>query len=141
MGRIMLAVDDYRLTAHTAIDLLADHVGDMRAGRGPVTAQPEPDALAAELETEHWIHQGGMDEAAFADWLPRYLAATVRLHHPGSMVHQVGVPSTGAALDDLIHGATNNPMAKYEMGAAGATLEREVVRWMLTKVGFDPTAG
>jgi len=137
----MLAVDDYRLAAHTAVDLLADYVGDTRAGRGPVTAQPEPDALAAELETERWINQGGMDEAAFAGWLPRYLAATVRLHHPGSMVHQVGVPSTGAAIADLIHGVTNNPMAKYEMGAAGATLEREVVRWMLTKVGFDPTAG
>jgi L-2,4-diaminobutyrate decarboxylase len=42
---------------------------------------------------------------------------------------------------DLVHGATNNPMAKYEMGAAGATIEREVVRWMLTQVGFDPEAG
>jgi L-2,4-diaminobutyrate decarboxylase len=57
------------------------------------------------------------------------------------MVHQVGVPSTGAALADLVHGATNNPMAKYEMGAAGATLERAVVRWMLDKVGFDREGG
>ncbi len=78
-----------------------------------------------------------MDAAALEEWLPRYLDATVRLHHPGSMAHQVAVPSTGAAVADLIHGATNNPMAIYEMGAAGATIEREVVRWMLGKVGFD----
>jgi L-2,4-diaminobutyrate decarboxylase len=87
------------------------------------------------------MRDGGMDAISFADWLPRCLDATVRLHHPGSMAHQVAVPSTGAALADLIHGATHNPMAKYEMGAAGATLEREVVRWMLRKVGFDPEAG
>jgi L-2,4-diaminobutyrate decarboxylase len=57
------------------------------------------------------------------------------------MAHQVAAPSTGAALADLIHGATNNPMAKYEMGAAGATIEREVVRWMLGMVGFDRETG
>jgi L-2,4-diaminobutyrate decarboxylase len=32
-------------------------------------------------------------------------------------------------------------MAKYEMGAAGATLEHELVRWLLAKVGFDPDGG
>jgi len=134
-------MDDYALAARVAVDLLAEHVKEARDGLAPVTAQPDPDALASELEVERWIREGGMDAAALAKWLPRYLDATVRLHHPGSMVHQVGVPSTGAALADLIHGVTNNPMAKYEMGAAGATLERDVVRWLLEQVGFDPDAG
>jgi L-2,4-diaminobutyrate decarboxylase len=134
-------MDDYAAPAHRVVDLLQEHIARARAGKGPVTAQPDPDALAADLEIERWIGDGGMGEAAVADWLPRYLEATVRLHHPGSLAHQVATPSTGAALADLIHGATNNPMAKYEMGAAGATLEREVVRWMLRTVGFDPARG
>jgi L-2,4-diaminobutyrate decarboxylase len=134
-------MDDYALAARVAVDLLTEHVKEARNGLAPVTAQPEPDALASELEVERWIREGGMDAAALGEWLPRYLDATVRLHHPGSIVHQVGVPSTGAALADLIHGVTNNPMAKYEMGAAGATLERGVVRWLLEKVEFDPDAG
>jgi L-2,4-diaminobutyrate decarboxylase len=134
-------MDDYAASAHAAVELLAGHVAEARAGRGPVTAQPNPDDLAAELELDRWIRDGGMDPNSFANWLPRYLDATVRLHHPGEMIHQVGVPSTGAALGDLVHGATNNPMAKYEMGAAGATLERAVVNWMLDKVGFDREAG
>jgi L-2,4-diaminobutyrate decarboxylase len=133
-------MDDYSHAAHRAVDLLAEYVEESRAGVGPVTAQPDPDELAAELELERWIRQGGMDADALAAWLPRYLEATVRLHHPGSMAHQVASPSTGAALADLVHGATNNPMAKYEMGAAGATIEREVVCWMLEKVGFDRDA-
>src|SRR5437763_8255385 len=128
-------MDDYAVSARCAVDILAGYVARARAGVEPVTSQPDPDELAAELELNRWIHEGGMDAAAFASWLPRYLGATVRLHHPGSLAHQVAAPSTGAALADLIHGATNNPMAKYEMGAAGATIEREVIVWMLRQVG------
>jgi L-2,4-diaminobutyrate decarboxylase len=134
-------MDDYARSAQTVVDLLHEHIARAQAGTGPVTAQPEPAQLAADLEVERWIRDGGMDATAVADWLRRYLEATVRLHHPGSLAHQVATPSTGSALADLIHGATNNPMAKYEMGAAGATLEREVVRWMLRTVGFDPLRG
>jgi L-2,4-diaminobutyrate decarboxylase len=134
-------MDDFASAAHVAVDLVAGHVAEARAGQGPATVQPDPDVLAAELELERWIRDGGMDPSALAAWLPRYLDATVRLHHPGEMAHQVGVPSTGAAIADLIHGATNNPMAIYEMGAAGATIEREIVRWMLDKVGFDRAKG
>jgi L-2,4-diaminobutyrate decarboxylase len=134
-------MDDYADAAHLAVDLLAGYVSDARAGLGPVTSEPDPDVLARELELGRWIREGGMDADAFAEWLPRYLNATVRLHHPGSLAHQVATPSTGAALADVVHGATNNPMAKYEMGAAGATIEREVVRWMLEKVGFERDAG
>ena len=136
----MLAMDDYAEAAHTAVELLAEHVADARTGLGPVNARPDPDDLADELDLSRWIAEGGMDAAALEEWLPRYLEATVRLHHPGSMAHQVAVPSTGAAVADLIHGATNNPMAIYEMGAAGATIERQVVRWMLDKVGFGRDA-
>jgi L-2,4-diaminobutyrate decarboxylase len=130
-------VDDYTDAAHAAVDLLASDIAAARAGVGPVTSQPRPDDLAAELELRRWIRDGGMDADTFADWLRRYLGAIVRLHHPGSMAHQVATPAAGAALADLVQGATNNPMAKYEMGAAGATIEREVVRWMLEQVGFD----
>ena len=131
-------MDDYARAAHEAVDLLAGYVANSTSGVGPPTAQPDPGELAADLDLTTWIRNGGMDADAFAAWLPRYLDATVRLHHPGSLAHQVASPSTGAALADLVHGASNNPMAKYEMGAAGATIEREVVRWMLGKVGFDP---
>jgi L-2,4-diaminobutyrate decarboxylase len=139
-GAYLLTMDDYADAAHTAVELLAEHVAEARTGLGPVNVRPEPDELAEELELSRWVADGGMDAAALEEWLPRYLDATVRLHHPGSMAHQVAVPSTGAAVADLIHGATNNPMAIYEMGAAGATIERQVVRWMLDKVGFGSGA-
>jgi L-2,4-diaminobutyrate decarboxylase len=134
-------VEDYAQSAQTAVDLLSAYIADSRAGAGPATSLPDPDQLATELELDRWIREGGMDAETLADWLPRYLGASVRLHHPGSLAHQVATPSTGAAVADLIHGAINNPMAKYEMGAGAAVVEHEVVRWMLAQVGFDPDAG
>src|SRR6516162_5376116 len=102
-------MDDYARVAHLTVDVLAGYVAGARAGIGPVTTQPNPDELAAELELDRWLREGGMDADAFAEWLPRYLGATLRLHHPGSMAHQVATPSAGAALADLVHGATSNP--------------------------------
>lgn len=134
-------MDDYAHAAHLAVELVADYVASSRAGAGPATAQPDPDELANELELARWIRRGGMNAESFASWLPRFFEATVRLHHPGSMAHQIATPTTGAALADLVHGAINNPMAKYEMGAAGATIERQVVGWMLGKVGFGGAGG
>src|SRR5215469_15972966 len=97
-------MDDYAKAAHLAVDLVARYVNGARAGVGPVTARPDPDELASDLQLDQWIREGGMDADSFADWLPRYLDATVRLHHPGSLAHQVATPSTGAALADLLHG-------------------------------------
>ncbi len=134
-------MDDYSPAAAVAIELLSEHIAASRAGEQPATALPDPEALAAELGVTRWIREGGMDTPAFADWLPRYLNATVRLHHPGEIAHQIAVPGIGSALADLIHGATNNPMGLYEMGAGGSVLERAVVRWMLGKVGFDVEDG
>jgi L-2,4-diaminobutyrate decarboxylase len=134
-------VDDYASSARAAIELLERYIADGRAGIAPVTGTPDPDLLAAELELDRWIHDGGMDHETFADWLPRYLGASLQLHHPGSMAHQVAAPSAGAALADLVHGVTNNPMAKYEMGPPAAVVERRMVAWMLAQVGFDADVG
>ena len=59
-------MDDYGISAHAAVDIVADHVAQARDGRGPVTAQPDPDVLATELELDRWIRHGGMDHAALA---------------------------------------------------------------------------
>jgi hypothetical protein len=45
-------VEDYAAAAHVAVDVLADYVAGARAGWQPVTARPDPDALARRLEVE-----------------------------------------------------------------------------------------
>src|SRR5262249_57452582 len=82
-----------------------------------------------------WIETGGL-RAGLEAFLEPYLAHTTHMHHPAYLAHQLAVPQASAALADLIHGLTNNPMAMYEMGPAAAAIELAVVEWMLDRVGW-----
>jgi L-2,4-diaminobutyrate decarboxylase len=94
--------------------------------------------IARELDAERWIREGGMDAAGFAAWLKLYLAGVTRLHHPGCMGHQVSVPPAPASVADFILGATNNGTAIREMAPPGTALEKVVISWMLSKLGWNP---
>lgn len=120
-----------------ATQALQQFFDQSRAARGAVVAQPPMAELAQQLELERWITQGGLDQDGLAAFLPRYLAASTRLHHPGYMGHQVAVPLPLGAVAAMVDAATNNAMAIYEMGPAAATVEAAVIDWMLGKVGWQ----
>jgi L-2,4-diaminobutyrate decarboxylase len=133
--------NELRQIADATVDALGGYVDRSRSGAEPVIVRPPiPDVIAA-LDVRRWIREGGMEPAGFAAFLEAYLERTTRLHHPASLAHQVAVPDLPAAMADLVHGVINNPMAIYEMGAAGAAIELAVTEWMLEKVGWDPAAG
>jgi L-2,4-diaminobutyrate decarboxylase len=102
-----------------------------------VLARRPLDAVLSSLELRRLIRDGGLDAGSFDAWLEEYLADTTRLHHPGELAHQVGVPDVGSALADLVHGVANQPMSIYEMGASAAAVELTVLEWMVEKVGWD----
>lgn len=135
----------FREDAHLAVDALAGYLERTAAGEGPVLRQPPLAALAAELELERLVAEGGLHGERLAAWLARYLEATTRLHHPGYYAHQVAAPEPAGAVAALVDGLTNNPGAIYEMGPAAATIEFVVVNWLLGKVGWPapplPPAG
>jgi L-2,4-diaminobutyrate decarboxylase len=128
----------YGSTARAAVDVVTDYLADVIAGEEPVVVVEPPEAVAASLDLRRLIAEGGID---FPSWLRTYLDNGVRVHHPAQMAHQLASPNVGAAMADLVHGAVNQPMSLYEMGAAAATVERIVVEWMLGKVGFDAGEG
>ncbi len=117
---------------------LAAYQRSCAAREGPVIRLRPGAEIARELAAERWIREGGMDAAGFAAWLQIYLAGVTRLHHPGCMGHQVSVPPAPASVADFILGATNNGTAIREMAPPGTALERVIVRWMLSKTGWDP---
>jgi L-2,4-diaminobutyrate decarboxylase len=140
---MLWSTDEYKDAAQTAIERLAAYVDASQHRAGPILAQRPIEEIAATLDHRALIRGGGMDGERFAEFLDGYLERTTRLHHPGSLAHQVACPDVPAALADLIHGTINNPGAIYEMGAAGATTEVMVLEWMLEKVGWttDESAG
>ena len=128
---------ELRAAATAAIETLASYVEQSAAGAHPALARPAPADVVASLDLRPLLRDGGLDVESFGPWLERYLADSTRLHHPGELAHQVGVPDVGSALADVVHGVANQPMSIYEMGAAAAAVERAVLDWMVEQVGWD----
>jgi L-2,4-diaminobutyrate decarboxylase len=121
---------------------LGPYLRDSRQGARPAIVQPPLEDISRDLELRRWIRDGGMQPEQLEAFLAAYLRFSTRIHHPGSMAHQVAVPDVPAAVADLVHGMTNNPMGIYEMGPAAATIELEILRWMVGRVGLPGhTAG
>ncbi|SDQ85104.1 pyridoxal phosphate-dependent decarboxylase family protein [Thermostaphylospora chromogena] len=137
----MWDIEEFERAAHTTVAALAAYVDESQHGLPPVTAQRPPAELARRLGIRRWIREGGMTDEDYRRFLDVYLAEGTRLHHPSYLGHQSAAPDFPAALADFVHGATNNPMAIYEMGASAATVELEILRWMLDKVGFGSAGG
>ncbi|MBG0813564.1 aspartate aminotransferase family protein [Planomonospora sp. ID82291] len=134
-------VEEFTRAAGATVERLAAYVDESQRGLPPVIARRPPRELAEKLGLARWIREGGMTPDDHAAFLAAYLEEGTRLHHPASLGHQVAAPDFPAALADLVHGAANNPMAVYEMGASAATVEHEVVRWMLEKTGYGAAGG
>src|SRR5262249_40916520 len=93
---------------------LVPYLRRSRDGDGPARVPPPIAEVTGTLDLRRWIRDGGMGPAELATFLDDYLDRTTRIHHPYSLAHQVAVPSVPAAIADLVHGITNNPMAIYE---------------------------
>ncbi|MEV4182284.1 pyridoxal-dependent decarboxylase, partial [Streptosporangium canum] len=134
-------VEEFARAAAVTADGLAAYVDESQRGLPPVLRGRPPREVAERLGLVRWIREGGMTPDSYAEFLAAYLDEGTRLHHPAYLGHQIAAPDFPAALADFVHGATNNPMAVYEMGASAATVEFEVLRWMLGKVGFGESGG
>lgn len=122
----------------TALDALGEFLRDSAGRERPVLQQKPLAALAAEMDLERLIADGGLGDGAFRHFLDAYLGAATRLYHPGYMGHQVTIPHEMGTVAALIDAVTNNPMAIYEMGPSAATVEFTVINWMLRKAGWRP---
>ncbi len=125
---------------HRLIDLLAEELQrNLDAGR-PVLQWREPaieDAnWQAPLPQQPTLDLNGFIEKLKKDILPGNLA----IHHPRNLGHQVATPLPVAALCDLVASLTNQAMAVYETGPTATMLERQVLRWLSTLIGWDSVA-
>ncbi len=138
---VMWNVEEFVSAAGVTVEQLAAYVDGSQRGLPPVVGRRPPGELAERLGLVRWIREGGMTPESYAEFLATYLEEGTRFHHPGYLGHQIAAPDFPAALADFVHGAANNPMAVYEMGAAAATVEFEVLRWMLDRVGYGEAGG
>lgn len=124
--------EEYRST----VAALQTYAEDARARKGRAISQPGLTCLVDALGVEELIREGGLRGERFERFLETYLSAATKLHHPGSMAHQVAVPEPMGALGAMIDAFTNNSASIYEMGPSAGALEFGLLNWMLTKVGW-----
>ncbi len=103
-----------------------------------VVRQQSIRTLHKELDLTAHLKNGDLTGESLDTFLKTYLDNTTRLHHPGFLSHQVGVPHPTWALGSLIDGFTNNAMSIYEMGPAAAAIEFFIVNMLLEKIGWTP---
>ena len=101
-----------------------------------VVRQQSIRTLHKELDLTAHLKNGDLTGESLDTFLKTYLDNTTRLHHPGFLSHQVGVPHPTWALGSLIDGFTNNAMSIYEMGPAAAAIEFFIVNMLLEKIGW-----
>ncbi len=104
----------------------------------PVTRLEPIKKLHEKFKLAEHIEKGDLTGETLEVFLKDYLDNTTRLHHPGFLAHQVGVPHPTGALGSLIDGFTNNAMAIYEMGPAASSIEFFMINFLLKKIGWSP---
>ncbi len=118
--------EDFRITAHNAVDQLANLISN--PSDKVIPYQKPEDALA------FWKD---FQPNSIEDLFQTVIDKSTKLHHPQYMGHQVVPPVPLSTLAGFVSEFLNNGMAVYEMGMAFNPMERLVCEWMNQKIGYD----
>ncbi len=129
--------ETFRAQAHAVVDQLADYLRHAERRDMPVLPPRSPaDAARA------WPARFEADRApsAFEDLIGRVLSESNHFHHPRNVGHQVAAPLPLAAICDFVASLLNNGMAVYETGPVSTVMDRAIVQWLASQVGFPAGA-
>lgn len=124
----------FRRAGHETVDLLADYLGDAEARGMDVLPSAGPEAAL-----ERWPPAGSpmpLDEI-----LRRVVAESSHQHHPGYVGQQMSAPLPLTALTAFTAALLNNSTAIFQGAPVGTVLEKRVVAWMSSAVGYGDEAG
>jgi L-2,4-diaminobutyrate decarboxylase len=129
--------ETFRAQAHAIVDQLADYLRRAEHREMPVLPPRSPaDAAKA------WPPDFAADRApsTVEDLIGRVLSESNHFHHPRNVGHQVAAPLPLAAICDFVAALLNNGMAVYETGPVSTVMDRAIVQWLASQVGFPPGA-
>ncbi len=128
--------EDFRALGHRTVDALADHLAAAQARAMPVLPWREPEA-ALQAWPPDFTERGGADPL---ELIHRVLGESHHLQHPRYVGHQCAAPLPFTALLAMVSGLLNNGTAVYEMGPVSTAMERSLIQWLSSRIGFDPQA-
>ncbi len=136
---VLMAQDDaynpetFRATGHRLIDQLAEYLHRARAGDMPVLPAISPGELLHRVPSD--FPREPTDDVV--ELLTDVVERSNHLHHPRYMGHQVATTLPAAALAEMAGALLNNGMAIYEMGQMQTVMERHVLTFLASTLGFS----
>lgn len=129
-----LPADRFRQLGDGLLDLAAQWLA--AESDAPVLRRPGGEALAALFADPPPEH--GVDDAVLFDALrDKVLRYSRRNGHPRQWAHVCASPDPVGALADLLVSVVNQNVTAWRSAPAAVTVERQVLRWLDTLVGFD----
>ncbi len=132
----------FRSAGHRLIDALAEYLKGVPARNRLLHWREPREALQVFLEAiPRSGSEAGKHAGALADLLSRtFVEASMHMHHPLYLGHQVAVPAAQAALADLAVSFLNPSQAIYEISPGANAIEAVLVRWMAELIGFGESS-
>lgn len=129
--------EEFRRQGHELIDILSDYLKTVTSrSETPVLRNIEPDDLVREFAFENPVNR----DLSLGDYVRKVIGSMNHLHHPRFVGHQNTPPLTAGIIAQMCTTLLNNGVAVYEMGPAAMAAERNVARYMATRLGFGPGA-
>jgi len=125
--------ESFRSSGHKMIDLLADLLIEMQKGDSKVTNHHDPNELLKIWDSPF----PSSSESFFKSIVPHF----IKIHNPNYVGHQVSAPAPLGALSALFDTFMNNGMGIYEMGEASTVMEKKVVEFFCTHLGYEKGDG
>jgi L-2,4-diaminobutyrate decarboxylase len=125
----------FRAQGHRWVDMLAEYLARAQSREMPVLPWRSPEDMLQEWPAGFPSADGGDPDKLLA----HVLGASMHLHHPRYLGHQVSSTLPLAALCDLVSAMLNNGSI-YEMGPSAMAMERALGRWFSAQIGFGPAA-
>ena len=127
--------EDFRQKGHQLIDILADHLKNVKNSQAKTIDYKEPEQLLQEWKTKLQA------DNSFATLVNHVMADSIHLHNPKYIGHQVAVPAPISSLVDMMVAILNNGVGVYEMGSAGTIVERILIDSFCEKFGLQNGGG
>lgn len=122
----------FRTMGHSVIDMLADYAEKVQTDMDyPVLPYHIPDD-----ELKFWQNDFNSD-SSILDVFQNVLDRSVHVSHPRYIGHQMASPAFIATLVSPLVDLLNNGSAVYEMGMVGNSMEKVIIDFMTSIIGYD----
>lgn len=127
-------------SARILLDVATDFLADTRDGAGRVSTAHIPESLVRRFDEP--IPSGERSLREIAERLrDDVVSDSNALYHPMYMGHQTAAPLPAAIWTEPLVSALNQSLAVWEMSPVATAIERQVIRWLTTLVGWGPESG